>query len=129
MELLHRLGWLNLLNPMEPDGYVYLDLRSWEQREWCRILCKLAAEEPGENWVGETYQWTKAESPVPGWVLPKSWTEEEDGNHPLGLENGPRKFGRLTVTYTSDPAMGCAPVWEVRKELQKRTLCGTTLYY
>ena len=30
-----------------------LDLRSHEQREICKMLCTLAVEEPGENWVGE----------------------------------------------------------------------------
>mmetsp|Transcript_27108 Transcript_27108/g.44718 ORF Transcript_27108/g.44718 Transcript_27108/m.44718 type:complete len:219 (+) Transcript_27108:2-658(+) len=129
VELLHRLGALNLLNPLKPDGKVWLDLRAWDQREWCKVLCRLAAEEPGENWLGEVYQWTRAEAPVPGWVLPKSWTEPEDAVHALGLENGPRKNGRLTTTYTSDPALGCAPVWEVRKELQARTLSGGALQY
>lgn len=122
LELYHRLGWLNTTNPMLPDRYYELDLRFWEQREICKVLCTLAVEEPGENWIGEDYRWSKGDTPVPGWELPASWAasdEEFDG------EGGPRRFGRLRCRYTSDPDRGCDPVWGVRRDLMARFLCGT----
>ena len=67
-ECYHRLGYLNLFNPMLPDHDYRLDLRSWEQRELCKLLVKLGIEEPGENWQNETYKWIKDSDPIPGWT-------------------------------------------------------------
>ena len=126
LELYHRLGVLNVSNPMNPDRYYELDLRSWEQREACKMLCTLAVEEPGENWIGEEYRWSLYDAPVAGWELPASWAaddEEFDG------EGGPRRFGRLRCRYTTDPDRGCAAVWPVRKKLRERFLCGSARAY
>jgi hypothetical protein len=32
------------------------DLRSWEQREQCKILIRLAVDEPGCKWIDETFR-------------------------------------------------------------------------
>ncbi|CAN0531115.1 unnamed protein product, partial [Laminaria digitata] len=57
--------------------------------------------------------------PVPGWELPISWTTP-DSDH----NGGPRHFGRLTLTYSSDPTKGCAPIWDLRETLAARFLTG-----
>ena len=44
-----------------------------EQREWCKIIIRLAVEEPGENWLDESYRWSGWDDPVPGWQLPAQW--------------------------------------------------------
>ena len=90
----------------------------------CKILVKLAVEEPGTNWVDEAYRWSIFDVPVPGWELPISWSTED---YELNGEGGPRKFGRLQLKYTSDPKLGCDPVWEYRSFLQRFFLCGETL--
>ena len=52
-ELVHRLGWLNCMNPMHPERIYVLDLRQYEDREMCKVLVKLAVSEPGANWNDE----------------------------------------------------------------------------
>jgi len=122
-ELYHRAGYLNVVNPTNPDGLYELDLRYRDQREMAKTLVKLAVEEPGENWKGEEYRWSRLDPNIPGWELPATWaTEDEEFNN----DGGPRKFGRLKLTYTSDPRRGCAPVMSVRKQLMERFLCGST---
>ena len=76
-EALHRMGILNLYDPLYPDRSYKLDLRRWDHREWCKILISLAITEPGNNWVNAEYRWGKYDEPVPGWELPLSWTEPD----------------------------------------------------
>eukprot|EP00752_Nemacystus_decipiens_P004848 g4411.t1 len=118
-EFLWRLGPLNCYNPMKPDRSYDLDLAHRDDREICKVLARLAADEPGENWVGEQYSWSYAQRPVPGWELPLSWTTPDNGQN-----GGPRHCGRLTLRYSSDPATGCAPIWKLRESLMARVLAG-----
>jgi hypothetical protein len=120
MEVYHRLGILNVIDPLYPDRLYRLDLRRWECRECCKIMIVLAMEEPGENWMNEEYRWSKYDGNVPGWTLPVNWTLADHENNG---EGGPRKFGWVSFTYTSTN-VGCAPVKSVRMELRKRVLCG-----
>lgn len=47
-ELAHRLGILNMINPMTPDRFFSLDLRIWEHRE----LCKASSQQKGAyGWI------------------------------------------------------------------------------
>ena len=121
VEFAHRVGWLNILNPMHPDHVYVLDLRWRDHRELCKCLVKLAVCEPGTNWVHEAYRWSIFDVPIPGWVLPYSWSLDD---HELDGQGGPRRFGRLRVRYTSDPAYGCDPNWKTRRNLKARFLCG-----
>lgn len=119
-EIFHRLGVLNVIDPLYPDRLYRLDLRRWEHRELCKIMIKLAMEEPGENWINEEYRWSKYDGVVPGWTLPVNWTLPDEENNGDG---GPRKFGWVCFVYTSTN-VGCAPVKSARLELRKKVLCG-----
>jgi hypothetical protein len=119
-ELQWRLGPLNVINPLRIERYFDLDLTSYEDRQLCKMLVHLAVEEPGENWQQEEYRWSQHGAPVPGWVLPLSWTTPDDGT-----EGGPRRFGRLSLRYTSDRELGCAKKPLVRKELLSCVLAGS----
>ena len=44
-----RIGWLNLFNPMKPDGGWELDLGEWEQRIMAKMFCQLSVVEPGNS--------------------------------------------------------------------------------
>ncbi|CAM9528230.1 unnamed protein product, partial [Sphacelaria rigidula] len=55
-EFLWRIGPLNIYNPLKPDRLYDLDLTHRDERE--QLLARLAAEEPGENFVDEQYSWT-----------------------------------------------------------------------
>lgn len=118
-EAFHRLGIMNLLDPMKPDRLYRLDLRRYDHREWVKILVALAVAEPGDNWEGATYRWGKYDDHVPGWTLPATWCYDDDG----GNNSGPRNFGWLMLTYRSH-GNGCMPVIAARKFLRKRTLAG-----
>jgi len=91
-EVVHRIGWLNMHNPLRVERLYSLDLRHRDHREMCRVLVQLAVTEPGQNWLDETYRWTQQDICVPGWELPISWsTSDEDfkGTPP------PRPLGTL----------------------------------
>ena len=78
-EAIHRMGILNIYDSLHPNRYFRLDLRRWDHREWAKIVICLAVSEPGDNWVNATYRWGKYDEHVPGWELPKSWTESNEG--------------------------------------------------
>eukprot|EP01040_Poterioochromonas_malhamensis_P006668 gene6668-7183_t len=118
-EIFHRIGIMNLLDPMKPDRSYRLDLRRFDHREWVKILVTLAINEPGENWDEQEYRWGKYDDPVPGWSLPATWCANDDG----GVTGGPRSHGWLRLKYRSK-GYGCLPVFAVRKYLRKRTLAG-----
>ncbi|GMH77693.1 hypothetical protein TL16_g07497 [Triparma laevis f. inornata] len=124
-EVIHRLGYLNTWNPWIPDATYKLDLRAQDHRKMTEMLSILEQEEPGENWLDATYRWSVYDGPVPGWELPKSWSGRKEDTDNAG-NCGPRDFGRLGFEYTSDPILGCAPVWAVRRELKKLCLMGGT---
>lgn len=119
-EAIHRIGILNILNPVKPDRYYTLDLRRWEQREFCKILISLAIAEPGENWENEDYRLGKYDDSIPGWILPASWTLEDRGST---FDSGPRPHGYVRLRYRSE-GFGCNPVLVVRNALKKKTLSG-----
>jgi hypothetical protein len=104
---------------MRPDRLYRLDLRRFDHREWCKILVMLAVAEPGDNWEQTEYRWGKYDDPVPGWVLPATWTFRDDG----GRTGGPRDFGWVRVAYRSH-GNGCEPRISLRKYLRKRVLTG-----
>ncbi|EQC34531.1 hypothetical protein SDRG_07859 [Saprolegnia diclina VS20] len=110
-ELIFRYGWLNLWSPLVPDIYYELDMAIYEQREVAKMLVALALAEPGDNWLNETYGWSRGD-PIPGWQLNQSW---------LGENAFPEK-GYLTLHYYSGADLGCGPVWHVRVNLCKRVL-------
>eukprot|EP01035_Chromulina_nebulosa_P018847 gene18847-24632_t len=119
-EACHRMGILNLFDPMRVDRFYALDLRRREYREWCKILIQLAIVEPGENWVDESYRYGRYDDPISGWILPNTWTQPDSDNYG---EGGPRHFGWLTLTYRSE-GFGCAPNIPLRQQLRKKTLIG-----
>ncbi len=43
-----RIGWLNIWNPLDADGYYELDLSLRDQRVVCECLVVLSVKEPGE---------------------------------------------------------------------------------
>lgn len=107
VELLNRLGWLNVANPDYPDRYFELDLSFRDDREVADVMTVLAVAEPGENFLGEQFANPK---PIPGWELPESW-----------YTTGPPNSGRLNFTYTSK-GPGCLADWDTRASLRRRFL-------
>ncbi|OQR86100.1 hypothetical protein ACHHYP_10970 [Achlya hypogyna] len=96
-QLIHRLGWLNFWSPLYPDIYYELDLTIYEHREVSKVLVQLALDEPGENWQGASFGWSR-DNPIPGWVLNMSWLTP--GLYP--------EKGYLCVEYYSGADKGAA---------------------
>lgn len=64
-----RLGWLNIYNPCKPEGSWELDMSRREERIVAKTLCVLATNEPGDNWLFETFRWMRSMESMPGWEL------------------------------------------------------------
>jgi len=104
------LGMLNTWNPMNPDGFIELDLSRREERQIGKMLVHLAKIEPGENILNPTFQRSGREGRVPGWVLPDTWCSE--ANFPSA--------GIVSFEYYSGEGkglQGCSPVYELRAAL------------
>merc|ERR1711871_68469 len=54
-QLQQRLGPLNIIDPLMPDGYWELNLAYPDDREVATMLVLLAVGEPGENWRDERF--------------------------------------------------------------------------
>lgn len=113
--LIYRLGWLNVWNPCKPDGFWELNLGRGEERQVAKMLVHLAGVEPGINWKGESFAWSRGEPEIPGWSLKETWLSED----------GLPKKGVLHLTYYSGEGIGlegCDPVWNLRAALMSCVL-------
>lgn len=68
-----------------------------------QILIKLAVEEPGPNWADMSYAHARGQPPISGWMLPESWTREDEE---MGGDGGPRRTGILCLRYLTDSVSG-----------------------
>jgi len=115
LQLLHRLGALNLYSARRPERFYSFDLRTREDREVCKVLVALALAEPGENWIDERYKREAAMDWVAGWELPKEWEAED----PADPSTGVRSYGFLELVYVA-----ARPDAAARRALNRRFLSG-----
>ena len=141
-EAIHRIGWLNLFNPMDPDMIFDLDHSKHDHYQLALMLVELADIEPGENFVDET--WTKWDKQsvdkltgekgcyvqVPGWELPMSWLSP-GGIPDQGFLHAEYYSGRDPKQGTTKNPRGplaglegCSPVWELRQRMMDNVLLG-----
>jgi hypothetical protein len=64
-----RLGYLKLFNPLKPEGVHFLNIGNREERIITKMMGTLSVQEPGENWINETFQWELEVDPIPGWYV------------------------------------------------------------
>ncbi|EQC42533.1 hypothetical protein SDRG_00265 [Saprolegnia diclina VS20] len=105
-EAIHRIGWLNLWNPMFAEMEYHLNLSVWEEYQVTSMLAQLGDIEPGENWVDERF------NDQFGWELPLSWVQ---GRIP--------HTGDLYLRYTTGASFKNR-VNAAREDMKKRVLCG-----
>jgi hypothetical protein len=86
-----RLGWLNIFNPMKPEGCYELSMSRWDERMVAKLLLSLAVHEVGENLIDGSFQWDRDAVKTPGWVVTPSWLCDESM----------QRRGYLTLTYVS----------------------------
>ena len=110
-----RLGPLNIINPMMPDGYWELNLKFHDDREVATMLVLLAVGEPGENWRDEKFGDVMVNNGVKtlreprSFELPATWEKEVPSDGLLQLHY-----------YTSERWVDR----ELRAMLQGRCLVG-----
>ena len=81
-QLQQRLGPLNMIDPLMPDGYWELNLKYPDDREVATMLVLLAVGEPGENWRDEKFgdvvvnNGVKVVRKPRPFELPATWEEE-----------------------------------------------------
>ena len=46
-DIINRLGWLNVGNPMKPEGLYDINLMDYDQRAYLKMLIELGSSEPG----------------------------------------------------------------------------------
>eukprot|EP00602_Paraphysomonas_sp_CaronLab_P006637 CAMPEP_0185035188 /NCGR_PEP_ID=MMETSP1103-20130426/26101_1 /TAXON_ID=36769 /ORGANISM="Paraphysomonas bandaiensis, Strain Caron Lab Isolate" /LENGTH=481 /DNA_ID=CAMNT_0027572155 /DNA_START=113 /DNA_END=1558 /DNA_ORIENTATION=- len=105
-----RIGWLNIYNPMKPEGGYELSLNNYEERLVAKTLVALAVVEPGDNIMTPKFRWDRNMDLQPGWNVPQGWLTEE----------GMSKKGVVAFTYFSGQgkgARGCEPIISMRKAL------------
>jgi len=81
-----------------------------EERVVAKTLCCLATNEPGDNWIFQTFRWMRSMESMPGWELTQPWLTEE----------GMPMRGLVNVTYYSGEGKGkkgCKPYVTFRKAL------------
>ena len=117
-----RLGWLNIFNPMKPDGSYELEISRHEERIITKIIVQLSIDEPGENLTYKQFQWNRESDPIPGWEVTEGWTRHED----LPWR------GLFQFTYYSGDNVGkrgCAPIVQLRRALTHMVLIDENEVY
>ena len=100
VRFLHRVGWLNILDCMNPHARFELDFTHLDHWKVGHILTQLAATEEGVNFVNPSFQRSADDPPIPGWDLPTTWdVKRYTGN----LQKGVPRCGLLKVDYTCLP--------------------------
>ena len=61
-----RVGWLNIFNPMKPQGAYELDLTRREEREIYKYINVLGTNEIGDNFLEQLFRWERNMDPIPG---------------------------------------------------------------
>ncbi|KAH8074012.1 hypothetical protein JL721_2569 [Aureococcus anophagefferens] len=109
-EVIHRLGWLNVLDVRNPEIAGYdIDLRYPDHWKVAHVLTQLAAVEPGLNFKHPTFRRLHGLDPIPGWDLPANWdVVRYTGNLAKGIPTD----GALTLDYECD-----ADDLELRRDL------------
>jgi hypothetical protein len=105
-----RIGWLNVFNPLKPDGSYELEVGRHEERIITKIIVQLSIDEPGLNLTYKQFQWKREDDPVPGWDVGEGWTRHDGLNW----------HGLFQFTYYSGDNVGkfeCKPLPILRRAL------------
>lgn len=109
--LAHRLGWLNLIHPINPDFTYHLDLLVPDHRRVVRLLGNLNRIETGDNWRDVFWQGTERRR----FKVPPEWAD---------IATVPSS-GRLSFTFTTN-SRGVKPDWKERLNEAAFVLADTT---
>lgn len=105
-----RLGYLNIFNPLKPEGCYCLDFSIREERIIAKMIGALSYQEPGVNFVAPRFRWEWGFEDIPGWSLLPTWIDDTVFPH----------RGILAVQYDSGDGVnnhGCFPDPVFRRSL------------
>lgn len=105
-----RIGFLNLFNPVKPEGTLELNLARTEESLVARMLIYLSVVEPGANMPQPMFKWKRSADPTPGFEITAPWAT---------LDGLPKK-GNLGITFYSgggEELEGCKVNRAVRRAL------------
>lgn len=74
MEIIHRLGYLNVCSSLQPYGFYEIDFASRDHREMAKIIFQLQDKEKG-YFKGHSKYNSRLEKPYEPYELPPSWCE------------------------------------------------------
>ena len=110
--VLSCLGWLNCLNPLDPDIMYRINLGMRDEHTVAECLVNLAVKEPGENWVGEFFNGNVFE-------LPSTWVKEVPHTGILEVHYFTDQLSQETLSSKSKRGDN----FELRVKWFKKTLC------
>ena len=103
---IERVGWLNILDVMQPNLSYDLDFRNLDHWKVGHVLTQLAATEDGVNFVNQSFRRDHLTDPIAGWDLPSTWdVQRYTGNLPRGVPHQCRASGTapsIHVSFGSD---------------------------
>jgi hypothetical protein len=122
-EVVLRLGWLNIFNPVKAERKYCFDFTIGEHRELFGMLLTLSKVEKGEeHTTDEWFRRPGEKETVPNWQfhdLGSKWS----ANMPTSLPD--QGFAWLTYTsFSNDPNKRLAPNYEERRKMMIRCLCA-----
>ena len=107
-EIINRLGWLNIGNPLKPEGSFDLNLQYWDNRCMLRFLMNIGSNEPGVHIMDQK----KTDIPI----------EKIFGNTSL-LNVAVNKHVR--IDYSETKGLSERPLYNLRKTFLPNFLIGT----
>ena len=105
-----RIGYLNLFNPVKPEGTLQINLARREEAIVARILIYMSIVEPGNNMPQPMFKWKREMDATPGFEITAPWATND----------GLPKKGILGLTFYSGGGgelEGCMVNKDVRRAL------------
>ena len=90
-----RIGYLNIFNPVKPEGYYELNCQRYEERQVAKMLLMISFHEPGGNFIFKSFRWKRFMEPIPAWDITDKHLNDEtfpsNGIITLKFYSGDRK--------------------------------------
>jgi len=117
-EIIFRVGWLNIFNPLKPAFNYNVNLRDWDNRMLVLMLLQMGDMESSDELGEQLKEDTKTEVTL--------YSLEENLNE-LQKKNVERD-DNVIFSYGEIAERTLVVSWETRKEMLKKCLLGTRLY-
>lgn len=117
-EIIFRIGWLNIFNPLKPAFNYNVNLRNWDNRMLVLMLLQMGDRESSDELGEQLKEDTRTEVTL--------YSLEENLNE-LQKKNIERD-DNVIFSYGEIAERTLVVSWDTRKEMLKKCLLGTRLY-